>query len=340
MWQYRVRVQVALIVLVTAGFFCSTACAVVRFAVIGDYGSIYAEADTVAQMVLDWNPDFIVSVGDNNYGDVTLQHDDWDTLIGARYGSYIRGRSDNRYPNQTSQTARFFPVVGNHDVDDGGSRAGFLDYFFNDPAIPAGRIPTRVRQINDSVVYYDFTVDNVTFYMLDSEHEDAYRASRSQQEFLYDDRLESSRSPWNFTFFHHPAISSGYEDDFNRMEWAGRLRPNIDVVFSGHDHIFEHIHRTEADYFIVGTGGQRLYHIDPVRIDGSLGAFDQYYGAMFVTVEDYKATFEFNEPGHGTRYRYQIQRLPEPGLNSMFAIITAFFTSMIRRHIRTRHHGT
>ncbi|RME63773.1 MAG: alkaline phosphatase, partial [Caldilineae bacterium] len=41
----------------------------VRFAVIGDYGSgSQGEAD-VAALVKSWNPDFVLTLGDNNYPD-------------------------------------------------------------------------------------------------------------------------------------------------------------------------------------------------------------------------------------------------------------------------------
>ncbi|MCU0486041.1 MAG: hypothetical protein MUC85_08000, partial [Anaerolineales bacterium] len=44
-----------------------TAVPPVRFAVIGDYGLAGTPAAEVAALVLGWQPDFIVTVGDNNY---------------------------------------------------------------------------------------------------------------------------------------------------------------------------------------------------------------------------------------------------------------------------------
>src|ERR1700733_1367363 len=57
------------------------------FAVIGDYGRDTKQEDSVAKMVKGWNPDFIITVGDNNYSTgsaATIK-----TNIGKYYGDYI-----------------------------------------------------------------------------------------------------------------------------------------------------------------------------------------------------------------------------------------------------------
>ena len=38
-----------------------------KFAVIGDYGEDGGNELTIANLVKNWNPDFIITVGDNNY---------------------------------------------------------------------------------------------------------------------------------------------------------------------------------------------------------------------------------------------------------------------------------
>jgi hypothetical protein len=74
----------------------------VSFAVIGDYGDESAASHAVAAMVRSWKPDFIVTVGDNNYGSVDPGDRSWSRNIGALYGEYIRGRADGKHPEQTS----------------------------------------------------------------------------------------------------------------------------------------------------------------------------------------------------------------------------------------------
>jgi tartrate-resistant acid phosphatase type 5 len=59
----------------------------VRFAAIGDYGLAGNNELAVANLVKSWNPDFIVTLGDNNYplgADSTI-----DQNIGQYYHDYI-----------------------------------------------------------------------------------------------------------------------------------------------------------------------------------------------------------------------------------------------------------
>src|SRR6185369_14391450 len=41
--------------------------ATVRFAVVGDYGEDNSDEAAVAKLIASWNPDFVITTGDNNY---------------------------------------------------------------------------------------------------------------------------------------------------------------------------------------------------------------------------------------------------------------------------------
>src|SRR5688500_4354858 len=59
----------------------------ISFAVIGDYGSDDSHELAVANLVKSWNPEFIITLGDNNYPDgeaATI-----DANIGKYYREYI-----------------------------------------------------------------------------------------------------------------------------------------------------------------------------------------------------------------------------------------------------------
>ena len=104
---------------------------VTRFAVIGDFGcGCQAELD-VSNLVKSWNPEFIITTGDNNYdfGEASTI----DANIGQYYHDFI-------YPYVGSygagaDTNRFFPSLGNHDWGDGYIQPPatavqpYLDYF-------------------------------------------------------------------------------------------------------------------------------------------------------------------------------------------------------------------
>jgi tartrate-resistant acid phosphatase type 5 len=139
----------------------SVASATVRFAVIGDFGMgnysdpalSQPEAD-VAIQVASWNPDFIVTTGDDNYPDGTAET--IDANIGKDYHDFI-------YPyfgiyGTGADINRFFPTLGNHDwrtVDAEGMPYPYLNFF---------TLPENGRQ----ELYYHFTWGPVQFFMLDS----------------------------------------------------------------------------------------------------------------------------------------------------------------------------
>src|SRR5438128_3640524 len=56
-----------------------------RFAVIGDYGSGFTAEQKVANLVKSWNPDFVVTLGDNIYGPAS----NYDAFVGQYYHDYI-----------------------------------------------------------------------------------------------------------------------------------------------------------------------------------------------------------------------------------------------------------
>src|SRR6185503_18279302 len=83
----------------------------IRFAVIGDYGNGSADAGRVAKLVKSWKPEFIVTIGDNNYaGGKCCKIDKhvgkfYHEFIFPYRGAYGRG----------ARTNRFFPTLGDND---------------------------------------------------------------------------------------------------------------------------------------------------------------------------------------------------------------------------------
>ncbi|MCU0486758.1 MAG: metallophosphoesterase [Anaerolineales bacterium] len=96
----------------------------VTFAVIGDYGMGDEAEGRVASLVQSWNPDLVLTVGDNNYP--LGEAETIDAHIGQFYqdfifpytGAYGAGAPSNR----------FFPALGNHDLYSEAGQA-YFDYF-------------------------------------------------------------------------------------------------------------------------------------------------------------------------------------------------------------------
>ncbi|MBL8098292.1 MAG: metallophosphoesterase, partial [Anaerolineales bacterium] len=96
----------------------------ITFAVIGDYGLASQSTADVANLVKSWNPDFIVTVGDNNYPNGTAET--IDDNIGQYYSDFIYPYKGKYGSSATTQ--RFFPALGNHDWGGAGTKP-FTDYF-------------------------------------------------------------------------------------------------------------------------------------------------------------------------------------------------------------------
>ena len=118
----------------------------VRFAAIGDFGKAGTNELNVSNLVKGWNPEFIITLGDNNYE--LGEQSTIDINIGYYYQEFI-------YPYTgiygTGDTVnRFFPSLGNHDWYT-SQAAAYLSYF---------TLPGNER-------YYDFVKGNVHFFSHD-----------------------------------------------------------------------------------------------------------------------------------------------------------------------------
>jgi hypothetical protein len=161
---------------------------ITRFAVIGDYGSSGQPEADVAALVKSWNPDFIITVGDNNYESGAAATIDLN--IGQYYHEFIFPYTGSFGSGDTVN--RFFPCLGNHDWVAAGALP-YLDYF---------SLPNNER-------YYDFIRGNVHFFSIDSDpHEPDGIDSGSVQGLWLKARLSQSTAQWKFVYMHHAPYSS------------------------------------------------------------------------------------------------------------------------------------
>ena len=92
---------------------------VIRFAVIGDYGTGLQDEGDVAALVDNWQPDFVITTGDNNYPSGASET--IDAHIGQFYHAYIYPYLGTFSPG--ADVNRFFPSLGNHDWDTSAAQA-------------------------------------------------------------------------------------------------------------------------------------------------------------------------------------------------------------------------
>lgn len=243
----------------------------VRFAVIGDYGQGDQNEADVAELVHSWGVDFVITVGDNNYPSGSAETIDQN--VGQFYARYI-------YPYRGAYGAgaeflRFFPVLGNHDLDIARGQA-FFDYF---------ELPGNER-------YYDFIQGPVHFFALNTDSREADGVGRSsvQAEWLRE-RLSASVSAWKIVYGHHPPFSSGLRGPVDWMRWPFK-EWGATAYLSGHDHFYERLEVDGLPYFINGIGGGAIYDIGSPA-SGSIVRFNDDYGAMLVEASEMAVKFQF-----------------------------------------------
>jgi tartrate-resistant acid phosphatase type 5 len=241
------------------------------FAVIGDFGlASQSEAD-VSNLVKSWAPDFIITVGDNNYPHGAA--DTIDSNIGQYYHDYIfpyRGKYGAGAPYK-----KFYPVLGNHDWDTNDAQAYFNYFsFYND------------------IGYYDLIKGPVHFFMLDSDPSEPDGTSvTSEQAKWLRKGLAASTSDFNIVVFHHAPYSSGKHGSTTYMQWPFEAW-GADAVLSGHDHIYERFNIDGIPYIVNGLGGEELYPYSTI-LPGSQIRFNTDFGAMRVEVGNLSMKFQF-----------------------------------------------
>jgi hypothetical protein len=202
-----------------------------RFAAFGDFGVGYGSsgAQAVADLVNSWEPNLIITTGDNNYYDLssTLA---WDETVGHYYGQYIRypdGSPSAYAPGNT--TNQFFPSLGNHDIASGGYEAYF--------ELPGTDIESSHTSGNER--YYDFVVGPVHFFAINSDpREPDGITSTSTQALWLKTQVAASTAPWKIVYMHYPPYDSGEKylpDEYTVLRWPFE-HWGVTAVVAGHEH--------------------------------------------------------------------------------------------------------
>lgn len=201
-----------------------------RFAVIGDWGTGDDDEFGLARQIVTHHQqtafDFVLTAGDNIYPNGS--------------GRHFHRKFELPFASLLKDKVSFYAVLGNHDVEAG--RQDQLQYpLFN----MGGRN------------YYTLSRGNglVDFFMLDSTAFDQTQAT------WLENSLRSSRATWKIALFHAPIYSSGKKHGSD-LKLRAQLEPlftlyHVNVVFSGHDHIYERTRPQQGiQYFVTGAGGK------------------------------------------------------------------------------------
>lgn len=243
------------------------------FAVISDYGTNGSNEAAVAALVKSWQPQFIITAGDNNYPDGAAST--IDANVGKYFHDYIKPYTGT-YGSGASVNS-FFSTLGNHDVITSNG-APYLQYF---------TLPGNER-------YYDFVSGDVHFFAINSNPSEPDGASNtSTQATWLKNKLAASNSKWKIVYFHHsPFCSDDHYGNQTWMQWPFKAW-GADAVISGHSHVYERIIQDNFPYFVIGLGGHSIYGFNAVPVAGSQKRYNQNYGALQLTTTSDSLTFRF-----------------------------------------------
>ncbi|HUR98198.1 MAG TPA: metallophosphoesterase, partial [Pyrinomonadaceae bacterium] len=222
-----------------------------RLLVFGDSGRGSKEQYELSRMMFTYHRAFpfdtALMTGDNIYG--------------GDSAADMKKKFEDAYRPLLDAGVKFYASLGNHDDID--QRAYPL---FN---------------MNGST-FYRIEKNGVSMYALDSNRLDA-----AQLEWLKTN-LAADKNNWRIAFFHHPPYSSsethGSESTARRLLEPIFLAGGIDVVFNGHDHVYERIKPQKGiQYFVTGAGG-RIRNGDVQRSELTAAAFDTDLSFMLVEI--------------------------------------------------------
>ncbi len=206
----------------------------VRFVVLGDGGegndNQYMVADQVEQICAMRGCDFALYLGDNFYDDGVESTDDnqFSTKFEMPY-------ADLDFP--------FYVVFGNHDYG-----INSFDWYKADFEIEYTDYSDKWTLPD---VWYDFSVEDVDFFALDTTRLMWDKDTSEQQSWL-DQKIGGSDGAWKVAFGHHPYVSNGAHGNAGNYEGLPfpdfvsggvvedfmneSLCDKVDIYFCGHDH--------------------------------------------------------------------------------------------------------
>jgi predicted MPP superfamily phosphohydrolase len=230
-----------------------------KFAVIGDNGTgarpEYEVAQQMAARHAKFPFDMVIMLGDNMYG-------------GQKPRDFVE-KFEQPYKPLLDAGVRFYASLGNHD----NQRNRFYE--------PFNMGGER---------YYTYVRNNVRFFVLDSDLLDP------KQLAWVEAALRDSHDEWKICYFHHPLYSDGRTHG-SQVDLRAVLEPlfvkyGVNVVFSGHDHVYERIKPQKGIYYFVSGAGGELRKGDVKWSELTAAAFDQDRSFMLVEIDGRDLLFQ------------------------------------------------
>src|SRR4029453_16884582 len=223
----------------------------VKFAAIGDNGTGDRPQYEIAQQMTSVHSRFpfnlVIMLGDNMYG-------------GQTPSDFVK-KFEQPYAALLEAHVKFQAALGNHDRPENVS---YGPYNMNGQR------------------YYTFVRGNVRFFALDSTLMD------QKQLAWLDNGLKEAREEWKICYFHHPLYSNadrhGSSVDLRLLLEPIFVRYGVNVVFTGHDHVYERIKPEKGIFFFVSGAAGQLRKGNMRPTGETAASFDQDQSFMLVEI--------------------------------------------------------
>jgi 3',5'-cyclic AMP phosphodiesterase CpdA len=138
--------------------------------------------------------------------------------------------------------------------------------------------------------YYTFARKNARFFVLDTNEMNPLQLA------WIDDALKSSHEDWKICFLHHPPYSDG-KTHGSDLGVRALLEPifvehGVNVVFTGHDHIYERITPQKGIAWFVTGGAGPVRKGDTQPSSMTAAHFDQDESFMVAEIQDDNLVFQ------------------------------------------------
>jgi 3',5'-cyclic AMP phosphodiesterase CpdA len=232
----------------------------VRFAAIGDMGTGAPPQYEVAQRMLKVRQtfpfDFVIMLGDNIYG-------------GSKPADFER-KFAVPYKPLIDAGVKFYASLGNHD----NTNERFYKPF----------------EMNGES-YYTYKKGKVLFIVLNSNYMDPKQAA-----WLETQLRDAGNGDWKICYFHHPLYTSakfhGPSLDLRQSLEPLFIKYGVDVVFSGHEHVYERIHPQHGIYYFTEGASGELRPGDLARSAITDKGFDTDRSFMLIEIAGDEMYFE------------------------------------------------
>jgi len=237
-----------------------------RFAVLGDFGTGEDDEFAVAAQMLTAHRtsplDLVLTVGDNIYPNGS--------------GRYFTKHFEQPFEGLLNERVKFYAALGNHDVEEG--RRDQVQYpHFN---------------MNGSN-YYSISRGNglVDIFVLDTSAYDTGQAN------WLENSLRASRATWKIAAMHHALYSSakkhGSDPKLRAMLEPLLTRYHVQVVFAGHDHVYERTRPQRGiQHFITGAGGKMRRGDIDMKSPLLAASYDRDNSFMVIEIDESEMGFK------------------------------------------------